>query len=209
MLHQVLAKLVHGPAFHAKVRETIWTNGREVVGVGTYEQAGGASGRFNLQVTMHDGEGKHRLQQISDGRLAWTRTEIAGKVSLRRVDVGRLDEWVSKSLGDTAIAPRLTVGAWAELLTTVERDHVLAVVGAKLENEPVWVLTGRLRADRRTKILAESGRTQWPMLYPTRVHIAIRSKPDPASGFGELIPVRFEFWSDPVAIDRANVSSRE
>ncbi len=85
------------PSFHAKVRETVWTNGREVVGVGTYEQAGGGSGRFNLQVTMHDGDGKHRLQQISDGRLAWTRTEIAGKVSLRRVDVGRLDEWVGKS----------------------------------------------------------------------------------------------------------------
>ena len=199
LLRRVLTNLVRGPSFHAKVRETIWTNGREVVGVGTYEQAGGASGRFNLQVTMHDGDGKHRLQQISDGRLAWTRTEIAGRVTLRRVDVGRLDEWVSKSLGDTAIAPRLTVGAWAELLTTIQRDHVLAVVGAKLEDEPVWVLTGRLKADRRAEILAESGRSQWPMLYPTRVHIAIRSKPDPVSGFGELLPIRFEFWSDPVA----------
>lgn len=37
------------------------------------------------------------------------------------------------------------------------------------------------------------------MLYPTRVHIAIRTKPDPVSGFGELLPIRFEFWSDPVA----------
>ncbi len=53
-----------------------------------------------------------------------------------------------------AIAPSLTVGAWAELLSTIERDHVLAVVGAKLENEPVWVLTGRLRSDRRAEILA-------------------------------------------------------
>lgn len=207
LLRQVLSTLVHGAPFHAKVRETVWTNGREVVGVGTYEQAGAGSGQFNLQVTMHDGDGKHRLQQISDGRLAWTRTEIAGNVSLRRVDVGRLDEWVGQSIPSTTIAPRLTVGAWAELLTTIERDHVLAVVGAKLENEPVWVLTGRLREERRSEVLADSGREDWPMLYPTRVHIAIRTKADPATGFGELLPVRFEFWSDPLSDESSPASS--
>jgi hypothetical protein len=197
LLQQVLARMVLGPAFHAKVRETVWTHGREVVGVGTYEQAGGGSGRFHLQVTMHDGDGKHRLQQISDGRLAWTRTEIAGKVSLRRVDVGRLDEWVGRAIGETPIAPRLTVGAWAELLSSIQRDHILAVVGAKLEGEPVWVITGRLRPDRRSEVLGESDRSEWPMLFPTRVHVAIRSQSDPDTGFGELLPVRFEFWSDP------------
>jgi hypothetical protein len=198
LLHKVLTMLVYGPAFHAKVRETVWTNGREVVGVGTYEQAGEGSGRFQLQLTMHDGDGKHRLQQISDGRLAWTRNEIAGKVTLRRVDVGRLDEWVGKSVGHLEIAPSLAVGAWAELLTTIGRDHVLKVVGARLEGEPVWVLTGRLKADRRAQVMTESGRDEWPMLYPTRVRIAVRSQPDPSTGFGELLPVRFEFWSDPV-----------
>jgi hypothetical protein len=198
LLHKVLTMLVYGPAFHAKVRETVWTNGREVVGVGTYEQAGEGSGRFQLQLTMHDGDGKHRLQQISDGRLAWTRSEIAGKVTLRRVDVGRLDEWVGKSVGHLDIAPSLAVGAWAELLTTIGRDHVLKVVGARLEGEPVWVLTGRLKADRRAQVMTENGRDEWPMLYPTRVRIAIRSQPDPSTGFGELLPIRFEFWSDPV-----------
>ena len=46
------------PLSIAKVRETVWATGREVVGVGTYEQAGGGSGRFNLQITMHDGDGQ-------------------------------------------------------------------------------------------------------------------------------------------------------
>ena len=202
LLHKVLTMLVYGPAFHAKVRETVWTNGREVVGVGTYEQAGEGSGRFQLQLTMHDGDGKHRLQQISDGRLAWTRSEIAGKVTLRRVDVGRLDEWVGKSVGHLDIAPSLAVGAWAELLTTIGRDHTLKVVGARLEGEPVWVLTGELKADRRAQVMADSGRDQWPMLYPTHVRIAIRSQPVPSSGFGELLPVRFEFWSDPIDAEK-------
>lgn len=199
LLHQVLKMLVFGPAFHAKIRETVWTHGREVVGVGTYEQAGGGSGRYNLQVTMHDGDGKHQLRQISDGRLAWTRQEIAGNVSLCRVDVGRLDEWVSQSQLEGPIAPRLTVGAWAEMLTTIERDYVLGLVGAKLDGEPVWVLTGKLRANRRAEILAESGGETWPMLYPTRVHIAIRRQSNPETNIGELLPIRFEFWSAPIA----------
>lgn len=203
LLQRVLAQLVAGPAFDAKVRETVWTTGREVVGVGTYEQAGGSTGRYNLQLTMHDGDGKHRLQQISDGRLAWTRTDISGRVSLRRVDVGRLDEWVRGATQNMAIAPRLKVGAWAEMLSTIERDYVLDVVGASLKEDPVWVITGKLRRSRRNAILAESGRKEWPMLFPTRVRVAVRSQPDPATDFGALLPVRIEYWSDPVHADEA------
>ena len=94
LLDRTIGGLANGPAFNAKVRQRVWAVGREVGGIGTYEQAGYGSGRFNLQIAMFDGSGKHTLQQISDGRLAWTRTEIADKVELRRVDVGRLDEWI-------------------------------------------------------------------------------------------------------------------
>ena len=200
LLRQVLNLIVHGPAFDAKVRETVWTTGREVVGVGTYEQAGGGSGRFNLQLTMHDGDGKHRLQQISDGRLAWTRTEIAGKVSLRRVDVGRLDQWVKGASAKMRVSPGLRVGGWAEMLTTIERDYVLRVDGATLDGEPVWVIVGSLRKDRRQQILAESQREKWPAHCPTRVRVALQSKPDPESKFGQLLPIRIEYWSDPLPV---------
>ena len=209
LLRQVLNLIVNGPAFDAKVRETVWTTGREVVGVGTYEQSGGGSGRYNLQLTMHDGDGKHRLQQISDGRLAWTRTEISGKVSLRRVDVGRLDEWVKGATRQMPISPRLKVGAWAEILSTVQRDYVIDVVGAHLKSDPVWVITGTLRQDRRQEILSDSQRDQWPMLYPTRVRIAVKSKPDLETGFGAFLPVRIEFWSDPIAATTDSASAAE
>ena len=39
------------------------------------------------------------------------------------------------------------------------------------------------------------------MLYPTRIRIAIRAKSNPQSGIGELLPIRYEFWSDPVTAD--------
>ncbi len=197
LLKRVLQQLVHGPAFHCKVRETVWTNQREVIGVGTYEQAGQGTGRYHLQVTMHDGSGRHRLQQISDGRLAWTRTEIASGITLRRVDVGRLDEWVGRSNSDHLIAPRYTVGAWVELLSTIYRDYDLDLVGATLENEPVWVLKGEITSKRRSEIMSLGERTSWPALFPTRVHIAIASRPSDSSELGTLLPLRFEFWSDP------------
>ncbi|MDG2220105.1 MAG: hypothetical protein P8L85_01915 [Rubripirellula sp.] len=198
LLRRVIETLVHGPAFDAKVRETVWTGGRQVVGVGTYEQAGLGSGRYNLQVTMHDGDGKHRLQQISDGRLAWTRSEIAGNVSLRRVDVGRLDQWVQGVSLPLPIAPRLQVGAWAEMLTSFLRDYQLQVEGAHLKGQPVWVITGRLNQQRRDQVMAEAGLEQWPMLFPTRVRVAVQSEPESGTQFGAFLPVRIEFWSDPL-----------
>ena len=110
LLQIVLRQLVSGAAFDAKVRESVWTTGREVIGVGTYEQAGENTGRFNLQLTMHDGKGKHRLQQISDGRLVWTRSEISKAVKLRRVEVGKLEGWGPGATTNQPIPPRLQVG---------------------------------------------------------------------------------------------------
>ncbi len=198
LLGQVLQYLVDGPAFDAKVRETVWTTGREVVGVGNYEQAGGGSGRFNLHMTMFDGDGKHRFQQISDGRLAWTRTEIASEVSLRRVDVGRLDEWVQATGETTSISPRLRVGAWAEMLTTIQRDHVLTAASYKLKGESVWVISAELKQSRRSEVLAESNSNRWPELYPTRIRIAVAAKNNPETGFGQWLPIHIEFRGDPI-----------
>lgn len=209
LLKRVLQQLVHGPAFHCKVRETVWTNDREVIGVGTYEQAGQGTGRYHLQVTMHDGSGRHRLQQISDGRLAWTRTEIASGITLRRVDVSRLDEWVGKSNPNDLIPPRYTVGAWVELLSTIERDYELDLVGATLEQETVWVIKGDIRGRRRVEVMSRGDRTSWPMLFPTRVHIAIASRPSESTDVGTLLPLRFEFWSDPALPTLEGLSSQE
>ncbi|MDA9777725.1 hypothetical protein N9D38_04740 [Rubripirellula sp.] len=198
LLKRVLQQLVHGPAFHCKVRETVWTNDREVIGVGTYEQAGQGTGRYHLQVTMHDGSGQHRLKQISDGRLAWTRTEIASGITLKRVDVGRLEEWVGKSETNSLIAPRYTVGAWVELLTTIYRDYNLDLVSATLDGKPVWVIKGEISSRRRVEIMSQGDRTTWPMLLPTRVHVAIASGMGNSVEIAKLFPLRFEFWSDPL-----------
>ncbi len=207
LLRYVLRRIAHGPAFDALVRETVWATGREVVGIGSYEQAGVGSGRFNLQITMHDGYGKHWLQQISDGRLAWTRSEISGQVKLRRVDLGRLDEGVGTTSGSPSIAPRLKVGGWTEMLDTIDRDYILRVDGAKLQSQPVWVITGTLRKEVRARTLAQSGRDSWSPLCPTKVRVAISSTANAETGFGDFLPLRIESWSDPIKPDSGSDTS--
>jgi len=240
MAERVIEQLAYGPAFDAKVRQRVWVSGREVVGVGTYEQAGRGSACFNLQLTMHDGDGQHTLQQVSDGRLAWTRQEIGGEVALKRVDVGRLDQWVQDDYrqkrarenttlqakpdtvpaepvqgstpwkGGRIVRPSVRVGGLTEMLDQIGRDYFLALSSGSLESTEVWILTGTLTEQARERWgLASDSVTKtskWPELVPTRVIVAIAKQDYPDIGFGQGLPVRIEYWSDPIAI--ADVASR-
>jgi hypothetical protein len=198
LLDRVIKHLVGGPAFDAMIRETVHVSQHDGGGVGSYEQSGGSSGCYQMQLTMHDGHGKHSLRQICDGRLAWTRNEIAGKVSLRRVDVGRLDEWIPQQNRQLGLPPRVFVGGWAELLMTLRRDYELKLGTSQLSGQKVLVITGNLQSEVRAKVMSESGRTSWPTLYPTEIRVAIATQPDPKTGFGIWLPVRMEFRGDPV-----------
>ena len=197
LLDQVLDRIANGPAFGAKIRQRVWTSGREVKGVGIYEQSGMGTGRFHLHVSMLDGDGKHTLQQTSDGRLTWTRTVIAEEVSLKRVDVGRLDEWVRSSLNPGELSPRQKIGGWTELLDTIKRDYHLTVGRSHLQSKPVIVLSGTLKDEARKQVITEAKITDLPSLFPAHVKIAIAAEDDAELGFGKGLPVRLEFWSSP------------
>lgn len=220
LLGRVIEQLALGEAFDAKVRQRVWVGGREVIGVGTYEQAGDGSGRFNLQVAMHDGDGKHTLQQISDGRLAWTREQIGEQITLQRVDVGRLDQWShgsSLSSDDAVVSstsvvghlpPSVRVGGFAEMLETMIADYDLRVVSGRLEDQDVWIVRGSMKTDVRLRLLAGFPNNEWPELCPNEMVVAIAKSDQPESDFGHGIPVRFEFWAKaetvaPVPIDTA------
>ncbi|MEO9593395.1 MAG: hypothetical protein ABJF25_10970 [Rhodopirellula bahusiensis] len=209
LISQTIQRVAQGPAFDAKVRQRVWVSGREILGVGTYEQAGQGSGQFNLQVTMLDGDGKHTLQQVSDGRLAWTREQIGEQITLRRVDVGRLDQWVNDSLASlfgrgslsstspAALKPSVRVGAWTEMLDTIASEHDLTLQSGQLEGRDVWIVKGTLRDDVRAQRLQEFGTTTWPELCPTQVVVLIARSNDPESDFGKGLPLRIEYWGDP------------
>ncbi len=217
LLARVIEQIALGPAFDAKIRQRVRVGEREVIGVGTYEQAGDGSGWFNLQVAMHDGDGKHTLQQISDGRLAWTREQIGDEVTLQRVDVGRLDQWVQGAVapvyhqpGASAdpiashLPPSVRVGAWTEMLERIAADHDLTLASGRLEQREVWIVRGKLRADVRAQQLTEFKTETWPELCPSEVVVAIAKSAAVETDFGKGLPLRIEFWADPVVTHPAS-----
>ncbi|MCO8125055.1 hypothetical protein NHH03_25185 [Stieleria sp. TO1_6] len=201
LIDQVIDRLANGQAFDCKVRQRVQTAGREVIGVGTYLQVGGGSGQFSFQIKMLDGDGKHTLHQISDGRLAWTRSEIAGTVALSRVDVGWLDEG-ARTLGrESRIKPSMMVGGPSEMLDAIRRDFDLKLGKSTLDGRPLLVVIGTLKQSKRDEIDALRGKAAWPDLYPTRVNIAVAETDAADIAFGKGLPIRIEHWSDPVAVE--------
>ncbi len=209
LMARVIEQIALGAAFDAKIRQRVRVGDREIIGVGTYEQAGEGSGWFNLQVAMHDGDGKHTLQQISDGRLAWTREQIGEDVTLQRVDVGRLDQWVQGAVAPVYhqsnalmvpiadhLSPSVRVGAWTEMLERIAADHDLTIASGRLEQREVWIVRGKIRDDVRAQRLAEFETDTWPELCPTEVVVAIAKTALPETGFGKGLPLRIEFWAD-------------
>ena len=204
ILHKAKLQLANEDAFNAKIRQRVWTGGRLVVGVGTYEQAGNETGRFNLQVSMHDGGGKHTLQQVSDGRLSWTQSIIGEAKTLKRVDVGRLDEWVRASRKANDFAPRLEVGAFTEMLTNIQRDYTLTAQFGKLQDAKVLIVKGKLKDEVRQQIISNTERSNLAELYPSNVRVAITLENDANTQFGKWLPIRFEFRGDPQKAKNVN-----
>lgn len=201
LLQQTIDRLANGPAFDCKVRQRVHAAGREVVGIGTYVQVGQGTGQFSFQINMHDGDGKHTLLQISDGRLAWTRSEIAGTIALSRVDVGWLDEGSRTLDRQQRIKPSHLVGGPCEMLDTIRRRYDLTLGTSSLEGRPLLVVIGTLKKLERDRATANLGPHPWPPLYPTRVHVAIAKTDDPETSFGIGLPIRIEHLSDPIEVD--------
>jgi hypothetical protein len=219
LIHRTIERLVRGDAFDAKLRQRIWASGREVVGVGHYEQSGIGSGRFSMEMTIHDGDSRQTMKQISDGKLAWHRSQIAGTIAVRRVDLGRIDEYeqelrarhsvtkhsgikspIYRMAGHSSHAPTdplpasLRVGGLVELLDRIAEDYDLSLSRKFVEKQPVWVLHGQIKERERLRILKESGRDHMAPLYPCEVRVAITATGD-ANGFGAGLPILIEFWS--------------
>lgn len=200
VLQQVLERLAYGAPFDCKVRQRIQTTGREVIGAGTgsYLQVGGGTSQFSFQMTLHDGVSQHALQQISDGRLAWTRREIAGDVRLSRVDVGWLDEGARLAAEVPRLRPSMLIGGPGEMLDVIARDYDLKLGTSTLGQQELYVVIGNLKTDKRDELRQMLGGRRWPAHLPTRVNIAIAKNDDLETNFGRGLPVRIEHWGDPV-----------
>lgn len=218
---RTMERLAMGDAFDAKLRQRIWAGGRVVVGVGHYEQSGGGTGRYSLELTIHDGDTRQTIKQISDGKLSWHRSHIGEVIAVRRVDLGRIDEYEREFFAAATpnttpgmgmptrfaghathpsfnrLPTRLLVGGLVELLDQINADYALRLTKGIVDRQPVWILRGKLTEQARNRIrLASPGREEWAPLCPVEIRVAIAATSD-ATGFGAGLPIRVEFWSEP------------
>lgn len=183
----VLGSGIDQPAFAAKLRQITRVGGQEVTAVGEYKHSSGGRGLMRMNLRSPD-EGKtSRFEQTCDGRLVWTREEVGGDVRIRRVDVGRLDEFAPT----TGIPPRLMVGGLPELLDAVAWDYDLKLTKANLrEEQMVWVVRGQLKQQKLDELLEQSGASELPPEMPSRVRIGLLK-----DGPFAWLPVRIEFFA--------------
>ena len=52
--------------------------------------------------------------------------------------------------------PSLKIGAWAEMLDTIQRDYILTIGKSHLQSRPVLVISGLLRDESRKRVLQRS-----------------------------------------------------
>ncbi|MCC9603927.1 hypothetical protein LOC67_25525 [Stieleria sp. JC731] len=192
VIDQVIDRLGNGKPFDCMVSQRTRTADREISGVGRYIQMGMGTGQFRFNMEVHDGDGEHTLDQISDGRLTWTRTQIGDEVTLSRVDVGWLDEGARALQLNSRIKPSMKVGALGEMLDTIRDQYDLSLGTSQLKGRPLVVVIGTLKQSRRDEMLSILGGQPWPETYPTRINIAIAQQDDPETKFGKGLPIRIE-----------------
>jgi len=208
----MLEYLAYGPAFEAKLRVRAWAAGEHVVEVGRYLQSGGGKGWMRMELEVPIADGKGRWQQTCDGRLAWTREELAGEVRVRRVDVSRLRELLATTgpaspyplYADQSAAPGqpaadslagndvpawFLVGGLAEILDQIRSQFQLGLSKGHIEDRSMLIIKGSLRKEVRDTLTAEAGGT-FPDLVPQHVVIAV-----PEDSLSAPLPLRIEYWS--------------
>lgn len=215
LVERTIERLALGDAFDAKLRQRIWVGGREVAGIGHYEQSGGGTGRFSLEMTVHDGDARQSIRQISDGKLLWIRTQLGEVITLRRVDLGRIDEVYRELVRANSSSPAvigvashaqrplqpnnaltppwMRVGGLVELVDQIARDYDLRVGKGTIDKKPVWIVRGIMSERAWQRVTAAGSEVS---LCPFEVQLAIAAAGD-AAGFGAGLPVQIEFYSKP------------
>lgn len=214
LVQRTIQRLALGDAFDAKLRQRTWVQGHEVVGIGHYEQSGGGTGRYSLEMTIHDGDQRHTNHQISDGKLAWIRTHLGPAVTLRRVDLGRIEEFYrelsrqgifktsptrdANTIVDSSrqVPPSMRVGGLVEIVEQIAADFDLRLSKGFVDRRAVWILRGVINAKAMERMSDPATGANWSELSPYEVRMAIAAVGN-EQGFGLGLPNRIEFWGQP------------
>ena len=96
LVEKALQNLLNLSPFRAKLTQRVDLFGQELVGAGSYLQAGqGIEKLIRMELKMNVGGQLLSVQQISNQRFFWIRRELAGESTLARVDLQRIRDAVA------------------------------------------------------------------------------------------------------------------
>lgn len=183
VVRRAIWQAVWGDAVASRVRQRISMHGKELVGVGSYCHAGKGSSKLKWQMRFAAAAAVTNYLQISDGRLLWTSQQVEEKIQVHRVDLDPIRERIGSvresDLSNPLLAMELAVGGQAELLRNLyHRYDWDSAVPTKLDQQPVWLLTGEIRQqppipaarapiDQAMQAASQTG------LLPQRVRLAL------------------------------------
>ncbi|MEZ6133748.1 MAG: hypothetical protein R3C53_02445 [Pirellulaceae bacterium] len=183
ILHQSLHAAVWGPPALCEVHQTVELYGHKMSGFGKYVRGGQGSGKLRMSLQLPAGDQMNSLLQVSDGELLYTLETIGSVAKRTRVDLGKVRERLvitTQSLHDPVVAMYLAIGGQAELLRKLCQQYEwIKVEAGKLDDQPVWWLTGKLAASPPTTVraLAEIDQLLFVQnqsaLLPTEVILAV------------------------------------
>ncbi len=150
VVRRAIWQAVWGEPIASRVRQKISMFGKELVGVGSYCHAGKGTSKLKWQMRFASAEAVTNYLQISDGRLLWTSQQVDERIEVNRVDLDPIRERIGavreSDLSNPLLAMELAVGGQAELLRSLyHRYDWESAVPAKLDQQPVWLLTGEIR----------------------------------------------------------------
>ncbi|HBJ35152.1 MAG TPA: hypothetical protein DDZ51_10435, partial [Planctomycetaceae bacterium] len=141
-------------------------------------------------------------------------THVGTNVTLRRVDLGRIEEFYreltrqgivkpspirdSNAIVDAAhqVSPWLRVGGLVEVVEQIAADYDLRLSKGFVDRKAVWILRGVIKAKAKQRMTAPESGAAWSERCPHEVRMAIAAVGD-ENGFGVGLPSRIEFWGQP------------
>jgi hypothetical protein len=228
VVRRAIWQAVWGDPVASRVRQRISMYGKELVGVGSYCHAGKGSNKLKWQMRFAAADAVTNYLQISDGRLLWTSQQVEEKIQVKRVDLDPIRERIGSvresDLANPLLAMELAVGGQAELLRSLyHRYDWESAVPTKIDQQPVWLLTGEIRrqapipsarapidqamlSESKTGLLPQRvrlalGRTEQFPFFPYRIEYFRRKEAEGNATWEQLTVVEFFEVSTPVSLE--------
>lgn len=151
LVAQAATNLMKLSPFKASIRQRVDLFGQQLVGSGSYLQAGEGSDKLiRMELKLQLADQIASVQQIRNHRFLWVRRELSSNSILGRVDLRRFHKAIEKSHED-ALNPStswIAMGGLPQLLTRLERSFEFGPPKqAEIGDVPVWVVHGSWKPD--------------------------------------------------------------